>query len=206
VNINEQGLLIAPGILQKTSPNHGGPLTEPKFIVAHWTGGTTLEGAASWLSNPAARASAHIIIGRDGKLAQLVPANVVAWHAGTSRWEVKTTKKKSTVYVGLNKYSFGIEFVNLGRLKKTEAGKFVSSTGRIVDPAEVIQSDVDGKYYQAYTEAQISTGDSVMVALKSYAPSIEDVIGHHDIAPERKLDPGPEFPFAHYRALLLGRA
>jgi N-acetyl-anhydromuramyl-L-alanine amidase AmpD len=69
-----------------------------------------------------------------------------------------------------------------------------------------VLSDVDGKYYHTYPEAQILAGDSLMTALKSYAPSIEDVIGHHDIAPERKLDPGPEFPFAHYRALLLGRA
>lgn len=201
--INPQGVLLGPGnspVPYKESPNHGGALSEPKFIVAHWTGGPTLDGAVNWLTNPAAKASAHFVVGRDGKTSQLVLANVVAWHAGASTWKVK---KKT--YVGLNKYAFGIEFVNLGRLKKNEAGKFISSTGRIVEAAEVIQSDVDGKYYHVYPEAQLTAGEDLMVALKAYAPSIEDVIGHHDIAPERKLDPGPEFPFEHFRAKLFGR-
>lgn len=32
-----------------------------------------------------------------------------------------------------------------------------------------------------------------------------DVIGHDDIAPDRKRDPGPAFPLAHIRARVLGR-
>jgi len=183
----------------KRSPNHGGALVLPKFIVAHWTGGPTLEGAVSWLTNPVAKASAHVVIGRDGKLVQLVSADVIAWHAGESSWKVK---KKT--YAGLNRYSFGIEFVNLGRLRRTEAGTFVSSTGRTVDPADVVKSE-DGRYYQRYPEAQVDKGVELMFAVKKYFPSIEDVIGHHDIAPTRKLDPGPEFPFSYFRGKLFGR-
>jgi N-acetylmuramoyl-L-alanine amidase len=32
------------------------------------------------------------------------------------------------------------------------------------------------------------------------------VVGHEDIAPDRKRDPGPAFPLEHVRAAVLGRA
>jgi N-acetylmuramoyl-L-alanine amidase len=35
--------------------------------------------------------------------------------------------------------------------------------------------------------------------------SLRDVVGHEDIAPERKFDSGPAFPMPNFRAHLLGR-
>ena len=34
---------------------------------------------------------------------------------------------------------------------------------------------------------------------------LEDVVGHEDIAPLRKSDPGPAFPMDSFRSRLLGR-
>jgi N-acetylmuramoyl-L-alanine amidase len=212
MKIDENGLadLVAPDKF-KEAACHGGLFHDPpKFIIAHWTGGSRFESAVAWLTNPLAKASAHFVIGRQAELAQLVSVNMIAWHAGKSKWECDFTSQGSTVYEGLNKFSLGVEFVNLGKLKKTEAGTFVSSMGRLVDPSEVIfvpegATGVDGKFYQSYTPEQLERGDEVMDALKEYFPSIEDVIGHSYIAPSRKLDPGPLFPFDHYRARLLGR-
>ena len=72
----------------------------PLYLVMHYTAGLGLDGAVAWLSNPAAKASAHLVIGRDGRIVQLVAFNRKAWHAGLSRWGDLE---------GLNAYSIGIE-------------------------------------------------------------------------------------------------
>ena len=67
---------------QKT-PNHSDSFT-PIYVLLHYTAGTTLDGAVSWFVTPAAQASSHILIGRDGRIVQMVAFNRRAWHAGES--------------------------------------------------------------------------------------------------------------------------
>lgn len=209
MHINEKGMLVlddgessAHPILFKASPNRSQGLRpeDVLFIVAHWTGGSSLNSAMGWLTNPQAQASAHFIIGRDGQIAQLVTTDDVAWHAGTSSWTVREIK-----YEKINKWSIGIEFVNLGKLRRTEAGTFVSSTGRVVPNDEVLAVDGGAHgFYQVFPHDQLMAGLSVMSALKARFPSIESILGHNDVAPTRKIDPGPMFPMAWYHAKLFG--
>ena len=51
----------------RMSPNHSRGVS-PLYLILHYTAGTTLEGAVSWFLDPQARASAHLIIGRDGAM------------------------------------------------------------------------------------------------------------------------------------------
>ena len=69
-----------PPLAWQPSPNHGGPIT-PTHIVWHSTGGS-YTGAVSWLCNPRADASAHLVLREDGRAAtQLVELESEAWHA-----------------------------------------------------------------------------------------------------------------------------
>lgn len=76
--------IILPPLIQKKTPNqssrHG---VKPSLIVWHETAGN-YGGAVSWLCNPLANASAHLVVREDGAEAtQLVHVEKKAWHAAS---------------------------------------------------------------------------------------------------------------------------
>lgn len=56
----------------------GSPVT---LIVDHWTT-STFDGALAHFRNPAAKVSAHYIVGRDGRVGQIVSVADTAYHCG----------------------------------------------------------------------------------------------------------------------------
>jgi len=184
-------------ILFSRSPNVGGEFT-PKYLVIHFTAGQSAEAAVDWLSRKDSKASAHVVIGRDGGITQLVPFNRVAFHAGASSWEGLS---------GLNQYSIGIELDNAGRLNRV-GDQWQSWFGRMYSADAVVEAihKNDTKLYgwHAYTEPQIQAAlDLAVVLFKQY--QLLDIVGHDDISPRRKWDPGPAFPMESFRSKLLGR-
>jgi len=181
----------------RPSPNIGGTLKH-KYLVMHFTAGRSAQESIDWLASKNAKASAHVVIGRDGSVTQLVPFDRVAWHAGASSWEG---------LVGMNNYSIGIELDNAGRLTK-QGNHWRAWFGIEYDDSQVVQavhkfeSELCG--WQAYTPEQIEAALQV-AALLMDEYGLLDVIGHEDIAPHRKSDPGPAFPMASFRSRLLGR-
>ena len=141
---------------QHPSPNHGNEMV-PRLIVIHYTASSPDDAAAgdiSWLCKPQGKrsVSAHLVVRKDGSVVQLIPFNLVAWHAGESEYEGER-------YV--NRFSIGIE--NDGR----------------------------GDYWP---DAQIEANRAIIEALFEVYP-IQDVVGHEDVAPGRKPDPGPRYPW-----------
>lgn len=63
--------------------------------------------------------------------------------------------------------------------------------------------ELEGTDDQPYEAAQYQALATLTTALKRRYP-IADIVGHSDIAPGRKSDPGPRFDWAHFRALLTG--
>jgi AmpD protein len=61
--------------------------------------------------------------------------------------------------------------------------------------------ELEGADDQAYSERQYSRLAQLLVVLRRRYP-IVDVVGHVDIAPGRKSDPGPAFDWGHFRELL----
>ncbi len=179
------------------SPNQSGVIT-PEFLVMHYTAGTSANGSVEWLKNSTARASAHLVIGRDGEVVQLVAFNKKAWHAGRSEWNGRR---------GVNGFSIGIELDNAGRLEGSE-GRWSSWQGVGIDDEEVTVRPhaFDGviRGWHTYSTEQLMTAASIASLLVSKY-GLRDVIGHEDIAPGRKSDPGPGFPLASFRSAVMGR-
>jgi AmpD protein len=61
--------------------------------------------------------------------------------------------------------------------------------------------ELEGADDQAYAEPQYRRLAELAVVLRRHYP-IVDIVGHSDIAPGRKTDPGPAFDWGHLRALL----
>lgn len=183
----------------KESPNHGGAV-KPRFLIMHYTAGTSASGAVSWLTNPKAKASAHLVIGRDGAVTQLVGFDTVAWHAGKSSWQG---------LVGINSWSIGIELVNAGKLNRNGAGKWVNWAENVVPDDQVITAthkhETSPVGWQTYPLAQLEAAIEIGRALHA-AYEFDDVLGHDDISPKRKVDPGPAFPMISFVSRVMGGA
>ena len=127
------------------------------IIVLHYTTEESAEKSLRTLrtANSQGPVGVHYLIGRDGKLFQLVRDSERAWHAGGGRWGNITD---------VNSASIGIELDNSGH-----------------DP---------------FPDVQI---DKLIVLLDDLTRRLgiprRQVIGHEDMAPGRKIDPGPLFPW-----------
>ena len=110
--------------------------------------------------------SAHYLIGdRPPTLYRLVDENRRAWHAGDSEWQGRTWLNASTL---------GIELVNPG-----------------------YEEDAEGnRRWHPYPSEQIEVLIRLLKELmRRHELPPGSIIGHSDIAPQRKLDPGPLFPW-----------
>lgn len=66
--------------------------------------------------------------------------------------------------------------------------------------------ELEGSDYIPYTDAQYQALVQVTKTLRLYYPLItgDRIVGHCDIAPERKTDPGPAFDWVRYQQELNG--
>lgn len=145
------GISLPPG-------EFGGPWIERLFL------GTLPPGAHPYFPTVASlRVSAHLLIRRTGELAQFVPFQGRAWHAGASRFDGREA---------CNDFSIGVE--------------------------------LEGCDEVAYTDAQYAELAAVARGLMLVYPDITParIVGHADIAPGRKTDPGPAFDWPGFRQRL----
>jgi N-acetylmuramoyl-L-alanine amidase len=188
-------------VAQRPSPNRGGVL-KPSLLVMHYTGSTSFDGGLRALTDGKAekRVSAHLLIGEDGCVAQLVPFNRIAWHAGESVWHGRQL---------CNSFSVGIEMVNAGLLGKRADGVFYERLTSKTIPASRValarhKNGSPEEPWEVYPPAQIEAAIGAAIAICG-AYGIHEIAGHDDIAPRRKIDPGPAFPMVSFQARVLGR-
>ena len=179
------------------SVNIGGRLRSHDFIVIHYTEGQSAAGAIEWLTIPKSKVSSHIVIARDGAITQLVPFDTIAWHAGDSYWKGMRS---------LNYYSIGIELDNAGRMIRN-GNVWRASFKRDYPDSEVMEAvhKFDRRLYgwHNYPPDQLQAViDLCKLLVAQYG--IKEIIGHDDIRPKAKWDPGPAFPMEYVRVQVFG--
>ena len=167
-------------------------------LIIHYTAGRDAESSARYLRKEEIKASAHLVIGRNGEIFQLVPFNKIAWHAGRSSFGGKS---------GYNNYSIGIELDNAGVLTKT-GNDFQSWFGKKYTQSDVMEgvhrNESRPRYWHIYTERQLEVNEEITrLILDKYKPIVH-ILGHEEISPGRKQDPGPAFPLDKFRRQIIG--
>jgi N-acetylmuramoyl-L-alanine amidase len=163
----------------------GAKMPVRRFLVIHFTAGASAESSIEFWRTPAAKgASAHLVIDRDGTVYQTRPFDRTCGHAGVSKWRG---------HKNLNTCTLGIELANAGddeRLTKRWS-KHPTIEARHKNGGTL-------KQWEAYPLAQLAACEQVAKALVTRY-KLDDIVGHDDIAPTRKNDPGPAFPMASLR-------
>jgi len=162
-----------------------------RFLVLHFTDenfARSLDLLTRPHDNPV---SAHYLVSRAGEFGisapavlRLVDESRRAWHAGPSRWQG---------HESLNGESIGIEIV------------YESNCPRDAPHASPWQIDANCAYPD-YPQDQIDAVIALSHAILERHPEIEPsrVVGHADIQPENKTDPGPRFPWRQFAAAGIG--
>ncbi|WP_084155838.1 N-acetylmuramoyl-L-alanine amidase [Halomonas halocynthiae] len=179
--MDHAGRHFAPGYTLDTRYRATGQDSRVKHLVFHYT----YENQTSSLhALTRSNVSAHYLIpgpgqqGPDGPwVMQLVDESQRAWHAGSSTWQGRHN---------INDTSIGIEIVNLGPYPLDAA----ALTQRVMSNqlSEIHWDDYD----ETQIEALIALSQDI-IARHQIKPW--QVLAHADIAPTRKLDPGPAFPW-----------
>lgn len=140
------------------------------LIVVHYTNMGSFDGALDLLTGRKiainGHVSAHYAISRNGDIYHLVDESKRAWHAGAGRYRGITD---------VNSASIGIELDNEGDVYFREHGTWPPYTKALISSLSWLLRDILTRYPHITTN--------------------EDIIGHNHLAPRRKMDPGPHFPW-----------
>jgi len=136
---------------------------------------TTVDDAGSLDLLSKGKVSAHYLVTDSGRTYRLVDESRAAWHAGASSWYGN---------IAMNSTSIGIEVVNPGWT-----------------------DGPDGKpLWHAYNDRQLRALTLLLRdIIQRHGIAPENVVGHSDIAPQRKVDPGPLFPWKALADAGIGR-
>lgn len=165
----------------------------PKIAVIHYA--VTRSAAATYaVLKDRQYVSCHITIDDTGRVIQMVPFNRRANHAGVSKYDGLTD---------VGAFSLGIEISNPGPLLKQADGTFKTTygapwTGGVVEARHKSGLVPNWKFWAEYSQVELDLC-AHLCELWKREYGIVDIVGHDDIAPGRKFDPGPAFPMAWLR-------
>ncbi|MCH7493744.1 N-acetylmuramoyl-L-alanine amidase [bacterium] len=178
--------MICPFARFRQSPHHDARDTPPRLVLLHYTATSRLDEAARLLDQR--RLSAHFLVGPRGALVQMVATRQRAWHAGVSNYRGATS---------VNGFSIGIEIVNPGPLHLAK-GCWQGSRRGWNGPVAKLGEAGD---WAGYPLRQVLALLGLLHWIGVVHPEAKgNVCGHEDVAPGRKVDPGPAFPWARLKS------
>ncbi|MEL7544007.1 MAG: N-acetylmuramoyl-L-alanine amidase, partial [Pseudomonadota bacterium] len=139
------------------------PPRRPDILILHYTAMTSAARAVHWLTTPESGVSCHYLVTETGDVIQMVHEAYRAWHAGVSYWQGDRD---------INSASIGIEIANPGPGIKNP-----DSTSAAMFPSAQM--------------AAVRDLARDICARNAIPP--HRVLAHSDVAPGRKVDPGPLF-------------
>lgn len=148
-----------------------------RFVILHYTALNDERSITALTKN---NVSSHYLVTQEryDSVYSLVPDTQRAWHAGTSSFDG---------YKNLNDNSIGIEISNLGY-----------SSASKQKTTNLKEGIVDTTMFYPYNDAQVfKIGMLLRELTTKYKINPKYILGHSDIAPTRKFDPGPKFPWKH---------
>lgn len=168
----------------------------PQGAIVHFTAGRSKNEhlkhyALRSAKNGAAQGYCFFTIGSDGTVIQAFKLSEWGYHAGKSSWH--------SLGSGVSQYLVGIEVCCAGKLEPMHDGKgnYKSWFNEVYTDSEVRYSDdrenIQRGAYHKYTDEQEYALIQLLVWLKAQAPHIfkfDLVLGHDEVAPDRKNDPG----------------
>jgi len=172
-----------------------GPVIAPKFMIMHYTVTDGASSAVNWFKdtkNNTSKLAAHIVLDRDGTIIQMIPFNKKCSHAGSSNWNGVD---------GMNSVAIGIEIVNPGQV----SAQFPQKASAVIKASHKNSplGAAPGTWF-AYPQAQLDALYKLSKLILATYPAIKSVLGHDDVSPIRKADPGPAFSWDAFNTAVFG--
>jgi N-acetyl-anhydromuramyl-L-alanine amidase AmpD len=168
-----------PSSLWRPSPNFssrpGGAAGKPTMVIIH-----TCEGAYSgcwgWLKNSSSGVSAHYVVKEDGnEITQLVRESKKAWHiAATYDCNKNSSKECGLNGTSSNNFTIGIEHAGFAN-QASWAPKLIDESAKLVCNITADQGIPRDRYH---------------------------IVGHGQLQPSNRIDPGPNWPWDEYLDLI----
>lgn len=178
--------LVGDNVVHTSTTKKSKGKLKPKFLVIHYTASQNYKSDVQVLSSSSAKVSCHLVIGPNGEVTQIGDFTDILWHAGASEWKG---------YNSLNSYSIGIEVTCPGWLTddmKIHSGSPLSKDWTAIQ-AKHKNPNVHYKNWAAFTTKQIDALKEIGMLLMDHY-NLDEALGHDQIAPNRKIDPGPCCP------------
>jgi len=165
----------------------------------HATTGTRMLSTINTFLYSPRNVSAHLVIGKNGRILQMVPFNHAANHTG-GFWERQPVRPSS----------IGIEMDNAcDEITKHQNGAY-SNRGVALPASEICETrywkDNRVRPWQIYPPIQVQVTQAAVQALKAAYLQIDELLEHERINIRNRADPGPLFDMDALRQAALGKA